>query len=338
MNRDIHNMIAREYERRRKLSSDQAERRKTEVYEKHPRLIEIDNQIAFMGIKYNRMILTAAGTSSDLLRELEQQLALLSEEKRRILVSNNISPDFDKPDHLCNKCSDTGYITDASGSYRCSCYKQQIINHLFSRSNISLNGNECFDNFNEELYPDDVDQEKYGIGISPRENISNIKNMCMEFIKNLDLPEQKNLFFSGRTGVGKTFLSLCIARELLSRGRTVLYMTAPVIFDIVTEHKMMAYKEENYNADKYRSIFSVELLIIDDLGTEPISDARYAELLNILNTRQANNSLTACKTIISTNLGAKKLFDLYTERIISRIMGHFDRLEFAGRDIRNLKA
>ncbi len=338
MNRDIHNMIAREYERRRKLSADQAEHRKAEVYEKYPRLVEIDNRIASMGIKYNRLILNAGGTSSELLRELEEQLALLSAEKRSILTDNNIPQDFHKPDYFCDKCSDTGYISDTSGSYRCSCYKQQVINHLFSRSNISLKGNESFENFNETLYPDDADQDKYGIAISPRENIINIKNICMEFINKLDVPDQKNLFFSGRTGVGKTFLSLCIARELLNRGRTVLYLTAPVMFDIVTEHKMMAYKDENYNSDKYLSIFSVELLIIDDLGTETLSDARYAELLNILNTRQANNSRTACKTVISTNLGPKKLFDLYTERITSRIMGHFDRLVLAGRDIRSLQA
>ena len=337
MNRDIHNTIAREYERRQKLSADQASERKAQVYSKLPRLFEIDSEISFLGIKYNRLILTSNGASSTpLVAELEHNLRILAEEKKALLESNNISPDIFKLRFECEKCSDTGYIIDSSGSQRCSCYKQQIINHLFARSNISLNGSESFETFNEELYPEEVDSERYGIAISPRENIINIKNACIDFTLNLDNPESKNLFFSGRTGVGKTFLSLCIARKLLNEGRTVLYLTAPVLFDIITEHKMLAYKEENYNDDKYQSIFNVELLIIDDLGTEPISDARYAELLNILNTRQANNSISACKTIISTNLGPKKLFDLYTERIASRIMGHFDRLVLAGRDIRSL--
>lgn len=338
MNRDIHNLIAREYERRQKLSADHAGQRKAELYAKIPRLSEIDNQISFIGLKYNRLILTSAGSSSAHLSELEQNMKILSDEKNSILEANNISPDFFKPQYECERCKDTGYITGTAGSQRCSCYKQQIINHLFSLSNINLNGNESFENFNEALYPQEVDQERYGIAISPRENIINIKNACMEFTGNIDNPGYKNLFFSGRTGVGKTFLSLSIARELLNQGRTVLYLTAPLLFDIITEHKMLAYKEENYNDDKYKSIFSVELLIIDDLGTETLSDARYAELLNILNSRQANSGISACKTIISTNLGPKKLFDLYTERIASRIIGHFDRLVLAGRDIRSLKA
>jgi DNA replication protein DnaC len=185
------------------------------------------------------------------------------------------------------------------------------------------------------LYPDEINEAKYGISISPRDNINTIKNLCLDFTKNIDDPNQKNLFFSGRTGVGKTFLSLCIARELLNQGRTVLYMTAPVLFDIVTEYKMKAFKEDNYNDDKYHSIFSVELLIIDDLGTETLSDSRYAEILNILNSRQSQDTISACKTIISTNVGPKKLFELYTERITSRIVGYFDRLVLSGKDIRS---
>lgn len=339
MNRDIHNLISREYERRQKQAADQVQLRKAELYEQLPRLSEIDSEINFNGIKYNRLILTAAGgPTAELISQLEQNIKLLSQEKANILKENNISPDFFKPQYRCDKCCDSGYVTDSTGSHRCSCYKQQLINHLFSRSNISLNGTECFENFDDTLYPDEVNQEKYGIAISPRENIAKIKDACINFVKNIDNSEEKNLFFSGRTGVGKTFLSFCIARELLNQGRTVLYLTAPTLFDIITEHKMKAYKEENYNADKYHSIFSVELLIIDDLGTEPLSDARYAELLNILNSRQANAVQSACKTIISTNLGPRKLFELYTERITSRILGHFDRLVLAGQDIRSLKS
>ncbi len=337
MNRDIHNVIAREYERRQKQSADLASRLKARLYAEIPRLNEIDDQISNMGLRYNRLILNSNGASAPLLEELDRHLKSLSAEKQALLEANNISPDFFKPRFECEKCKDTGYITGPSGSQKCSCYKQQLINHLFALSNISLNGPECFENFNEAVYPHEIDAEKYGISISPRENILNIKKMCLDFTENIDSPQCKNLFFSGRTGVGKTFLSLCIARELLNRGRTVLYLTAPVLFDMITEHKMLAYKEENYNDHKYKSIFNVELLIIDDLGTETLSDSRYAELLNILNTRQANNSKAACKTIISTNLGPKKLFDLYTERITSRIMGHFDRLVLAGRDIRSLK-
>jgi DNA replication protein DnaC len=336
MNRDIHNTIAREYEKRQKLAADIAEQHKAELYAKIPRLLEIDDQINQLGIKYNRLILFSKGGSSELLSELNKSMATLSSEKAELLKSNNISSNLFKPQYQCDKCCDTGYVSDSSGFQRCSCYKQQIISHLFARSNISLTGNECFENFNDTLYPDEVNQAKYGLDISPRENIITIKDTCIEFIKNFDDPNQINLFFSGRTGVGKTFLSFCIARELINQGRTVLYLTAPTLFDIITEYKMKAFKDDNFNDDRYQSIFSVELLIIDDLGTEPLSDARYAELLNILNTRQARDASSACKTIISTNMGPKKLFELYSERITSRINGLFDRQLLAGKDIRSI--
>ncbi len=336
MNRDIHNIIAREYERRQKLAADIVEQRKYQLYEKIPRLREIENMINQLGLKYNRLILSANGDKSVIINELNQKVAELTAAKNNLLAEHNISLDCLIPPYQCEKCKDTGYITDTTGSHRCSCYRQQIIEHLFAQSNVNVNGKECFDNFNETLYPDEVNENKYGIGISPRENINNIKKSCIEFIKNIDNPNQKNLFFNGRTGVGKTFLSFCIARELINQGRTVLYLTAPALFDIITEHKMRNYKEDEYADDKYQSIFSVELLIIDDLGTEPLSDARYAELLNILNSRQSQNSVRTCKTIISTNIGPKKLYELYTERIASRIVGYFDRLVLAGKDIRLL--
>ncbi len=336
MNRDIHNIIIREYERRQKQAADIAQQHKEELYSKIPRLLEIDNQINQLGIKYNRLILLSQGDTAELSLELSKSIKHLTNEKNNILKENGISIEYLKPQYQCLKCSDTGYVADSSHYKRCSCFKQQMISHLFSISNISYTGHECFDNFNELIYPDEVNPDKYGIPISPRENINNIKEKCFEFTKNLDNPNQKNLFFSGRTGVGKTFLSFCIARELLNQGRTVLYLTAPMLFDTITEYKMKAFKDDNFNDDRYQSIFSVELLIIDDLGTETLSDARYAELLNILNVRQTRDCEAACKTIISTNLGAKKLFELYSERVASRINGLFDRLLLAGKDIRSL--
>jgi DNA replication protein DnaC len=335
MNKDIHNIIAREYERRQKLAADIAEQRKSELYAKIPRLLEIDDQINHIGIKYNRLILFSGGQSSALLTELSKSMTSLSNERNELLKSNSISSDYFKPQYQCKKCCDTGYVNDTTGSQRCSCYKQQIISHLFSKSNISPTGNECFQNFNADLYPDEINPSKYGIAISPRENINSIKNACLEFTRNIDDSKQKNIFFSGRKGDGKTFLSYCIARELINQGRTVLYLTAPMLFDIITEYKIKAFQDDNYNDDRYQSIFSAELLIIDDLGTEPLSDARYAELLNILNMRQAQDSSAACKTIISTNMGPRKLFELYSERVASRINGLFIRQLLAGEDIRS---
>ncbi len=338
MIRDIHNIIQREYERRQKQSADVIQQRKSELYDRLPDLLELDSQISKLGIKYNKLMLTDGANKPILLEEMNNSINLLRAQKQNILKEHHIDPEYLSAPHQCQLCSDTGFLTDEFGSKRCSCYKQQVISLLFEQSNINLNGNESFENFDESLYPDEIDSAKYGISISPRENIRNVKDICLDFIDNFDNPEQKNLFFSGRTGVGKTFLSFCIARELMENGRTVLYLSAPQLFDIVTNYKMRQSRDDSFNDDKYQSIFNVELLIIDDLGTESLSDARYAELLNILNTRYAKNGTSACKTIISTNLGAKKLFELYTERVASRIVGHFERLVLAGIDIRSHKA
>lgn len=337
MNRDIYNTIQREYERRQKQAIDLSEQRKAELYQSLPELAEIEAKINSIGVRYARLMLSHGIDRSLLLDELNNKTNELLRLKADILDKNHIAADYLEIPYQCLLCNDTGFVSGSVGSQRCACYKQQVISYLFSQSNINLNGNESFSAFDDSLYPDEADAGKFGITISPQENIRLIKSTCMDFIKNFDDVNQKNLFLNGRTGVGKTFLSFCIARELLEQGRTVLYLTAPALFDIITEHKMMASKDEFYNDERYKSIFSVELLIIDDLGTEPLSDARYAELLNILNTRQSANSVSACKTIISTNLGPKKLFELYTERVASRIMGHFERLILAGIDIRSLR-
>ena len=194
MNRDMHNIISREYERRQKRSADMAQQRKSELYTQIPRLLEIDDQINQMGIKYNRLILSANGETATLLFELKKNIDFLTKEKAELLKSNAVSVHSLKPECECSKCFDTGYITGSAGSTRCSCYKQQVISHLFSKSNISLTGNECFANFSELLYPDEIDQPKYGIQISPRENINNIRNACIEFAKNIDNPTKKNLY------------------------------------------------------------------------------------------------------------------------------------------------
>jgi DNA replication protein DnaC len=197
---------------------------------------------------------------------------------------------------------------------------------------------ENFQTFDETCYPLEVNESKYGIKKSPREHILGIKEKCQKFTSNFCVPEEKNLFFCGPTGVGKTFMTNCIAAEILNSGRTVLYQPAPSLFEAISQYKQKAFREnEEFEDACYRNIFDVELLIIDDLGTETKSSARYAELLNILNVRQANNLLRPCKTIISTNMEPGDLYDEYTERVASRIIGSFAMFRFAGEDIRTLR-
>jgi DNA replication protein DnaC len=337
MYKNIHILIQNEYEKRQKEIYDDIALRKKEVYSKIPKIEEIDNEIQFTGIKYTKMILQDTNTANALVNELREKLESLKSEKTMLLNKFSYPSNYLEPKYNCNLCKDTGYVGDVGNTQKCSCYKQKYINNLYNQSNLKLALFENFSMFNEEYYPDVVNEEKYGIRISPRKNILMIKDRAFDFIENITSPDNKNLFFSGPTGVGKTFMINCIAAELINRGRTVLYQTSSSLFNTINEHKLKSFKEIEYEDSTYDNIFDVEVLIIDDLGTESPTAARYAELLNILNSRYDKNLQRPCKTIIATNMGVGKLHEYYDERVASRIIGSFDLFKFAGEDIRMLK-
>lgn len=131
---------------------------------------------------------------------------------------------------------------------------------------------------------------------------------------------------------GKTFMSNCIAKELLKKGKTVLYQTAPVLLESVINYKMSKQKNESNNI--YKSVLESDLLIIDDLGTESLNSMKLSELFTILNTRILNLNNKVTKTIISTNLNINDIFKNYEERIGSRIVGYYDIYCFFGEDLR----
>ncbi|MDQ2086057.1 ATP-binding protein [Herbivorax sp. ANBcel31] len=337
MNKNIYNIIKSEYENRQKETYKLISKKRALVYSKVPLIEEIDRQIQINGIKYNKMILLKSVSSDKALDQLLKKISDLKREKKLLLEKHFNDPDYLERNFYCDKCKDTGFTITSNGTKKCFCFKQQYINNLFSQSNLKLLDRENFSCFNQDYYPDVVDMSKFGIKISPRENILKIKTRAFSFIDNIGSPEEKNLFFSGPTGVGKTFMINCIAKELLERGRTVLYQSSPSLFSIINQHNLKFQRGEILDDTVYNNIYNVELLIIDDLGTESQTAARYAELLNIINIRQENNIIRPCKTIISTNIGINKLNDYYGERVVSRIIGGFDLFKFAGRDIRMLK-
>jgi DNA replication protein DnaC len=336
MSKIIFNKINSEYEKRRQESFDQLTERQNNVYLKIPRILEIDNEVRLIGVKYNKKILFG-NKSGSVLDELLNETNLLRLEKEALLLQAGYSKSYLEQEFNCSACRDTGYIQSADGTKKCSCFKQKLIDHIYQNSNLKLTETENFSLFDETLYPDSINESRFGLKVSPRENILNIKDICLQFIENFDSTDQKNLFFSGPTGVGKTFMCNCIASEIIKKGKTVLYQTAPLLFNTINEFKLKAFNEDGYEDTGYKSIFDTELLIIDDLGTESQTSSRYAELLNILNARHMNNLTKSCKTIISTNIYAKQLNDYYTERVMSRIAGHFEMLMFVGMDIRNIK-
>lgn len=320
-----------QYEQKRFKAEHDADSRKQELYQKLPHLQEIDDKLTSLAISTSKAMINSNDKS--LLDDLNSNIRDLKEEKLNILKANQISPSYLEPQYECGLCKDRGYITNSDYTTEmCSCLKQKLYNEQYNKANISNLDTQNFDAFSDSFYSDEVNKEKYHSNISPRENINLIKDICFKFIENFDSPEQKNLLFTGNTGLGKTFLSSCIANELIKKGKNVLYQTAPVMLDSIIDYRFGKSGSTNI----LNSILSVDLLIIDDLGTENINNMKFTELFNIINTRLLNQRKVT-KTIISTNLSLQNLYANYDERIVSRLVGNYDICYFFGDDIRFLK-
>ena len=324
---DVYKSIERKYEDKRKIAEKNYSIEKEKAYELNPRLQEIDKEISLLGIKSSRAALNSNPSEKENLKaELEIKINLLKREKETILNSMNITL---SPKYECDKCKDTGYILTSSGSKMCSCMKQELLNESYNKSNLYRLKNDSFASFNLDLFSDVANVQKYGVNISPRENMQKIREISNTFVENFESPEQKNLLFIGTPGIGKTFLSSCIANEILQKGYTVLYQTSPILFDSIFDRK---YNTKSASAKElYDNLFNVNLLIIDDLGTENLTAAKLTELFTILNTRLLNPKT---KTIISSNLDLEDIKRIYDERILSRIIGNYCICKFFGDDIR----
>jgi len=199
MSNEVLNSLLKEYEHKKLQAELDLEKRKEDLYLQIPRLKQIDDELNKFAIFTAKNILS---DSSYPISDLSKKTAALKKEKEEILKSQNLSIDFLKPFYSCNLCRDTGYISN--NNYKttmCSCLKQKLINASFNKSNMSNLNLENFDNFNETLFSGDVDLAKYKFNISPRSNIKNIKNKCIEFVDNFDNPDYKNLLFTGNTGL-----------------------------------------------------------------------------------------------------------------------------------------
>ena len=331
MSSEILSKLLLEYDQKKRKAELDLDKRKQELYQKIPRLQAIETELNIFAINTAKNILNGIVSSID---NLNLEVNKLKTEKEKILKENNISNTYLEPHYECNICNDTGYIqSENSASVLCPCLKQKLLDISYNKSNISKLSKENFETFNLNIFSDKIEPEKYRLNISPRQNINTIKSKCFEFVENFDNPDTKNLLFTGNTGLGKTFMSNCIANELIKKGKNVLYQTAPVLLETVIDTKMNKYKTSN-QTDFYKNVLESDLLIIDDLGTECLNSMKLSELFTILNTRLLNLNNKVTKTIISTNLNINNIFKNYEERIGSRIAGFYDIYYFFGNDLR----
>lgn len=326
MYKDTYKRIEREYELKRNEADRNFKELKDNLYTTNPRLREIDIEISKLGVQAAKLLISSPLEKRDEInKDLENKIAKLKEEKNIILSKLNIEL---APKYSCEKCKDTGYIKENGTTHMCPCFKQELINESYSKSNLYKLKEESFSKINLELFSNEPSLEKYKTNISPRENMKKIIELSKDFIKNFESPSQKNLLFTGTPGVGKTFMSSCIANEIINNNYTVLYQTSSLLLNSVFEYK---FSKQESSRELYNSLFNVNLLIIDDLGTENLTAAKFEELFTILNSRLITPNT---KTIISTNLSLEELAKTYDHRILSRLMGNFNILRFYGDDIR----
>ncbi len=329
MQSGVFRKVERDYNLKRQRAQSDAKTYKKNVYDENPRLSEIEDEINMISVKSAK----ARIFSDDLSRQVEQEklemkLYRLNREYDDILSQIGLTRKDFEPKYECVKCKDTGFVKNKM----CSCFSQELINESFKQSNISKIKDENFSTFDFGYYSTTRDREKYGIDKSPFENIDGIKKLSLKFSQNLDDTSQKNLLFTGSTGLGKTFLANCVASEAIKQGKSVIYQTAPILLDKMVDYKFKFNKTED-EREEYDKIFNVDLLIIDDLGTESMNSAKFSELFNILNTRLLKNK----KILISTNLTPQEIKKEYEERIFSRFVGDFMVCRFVGDDIRLIK-
>lgn len=313
-----YNTLMRRYEEQQIENQHIVMERTKRVYQELPRLAEIDETISSISVAQGKRFIEGDDTA---LVHLKKQIAALTSEKKQLLLNHGYPADYFTPPYRCSDCKDTGYI----GSQKCHCFQQAAIDLVYTQSNLKqILEKENFKHFSYEYYSkEDINPST---GLSSLATAQQAVSVCMDFIRTFD-SSFANLFFYGDTGIGKTYLSNCVAKELLDSGHSVIYFTAPSLFHIFEKNVFGSEKDTN---EDYQNIFSCDLLIIDDLGTELSNSFTVSQLFLCLNER----ILRQKSTIISTNLNLSQLVDTYSERTFSRISSNYTMIKLFGNDIR----
>ena len=311
------------YDRRRRENHYLEQQRKDEIYQVIPQIRAIDEEIAHISLETARYMIFHPG--EDKKEELHTRITDLSMEKIDLLVRNGYPADYLDPIYSCRLCKDTGYI----GSKKCSCFAHYAGDILFEQSNLkTVLEKDCFASFREDYYQTEPYMD---YSLTPRENIRLVLATCQRFLHDFDRFVGANLLIYGNAGVGKTFLSHCIAGELLNRSKSVIYLTAYQFFKKLEDN---TFRRKNDAPDILPGLLECDLLIIDDLGTEMNNTFINSQLFLCINER----ILKQKSTIINTNLSLEQISCTYSERIFSRIVESYTLLHIYGDDIRIKKA
>ncbi|OON98275.1 MAG: hypothetical protein ATN36_01005 [Epulopiscium sp. Nele67-Bin005] len=317
--------LLKEYDFKRTANKNEHNRRKEEIYNKIPKIADIDMKFSKIGLNLVREMLQNPQT--DKRQVYEDYTAKLHRDKKQLLAEGGYTIDYLEPLFECSYCEDTGYI----GQNQCQCFKKALLSLAYKQSNLGkLLERENFGTFNFNYFSEEID---------PQTNTSQLKNMheiyadVTLFMDNFKKGVYENIIFYGSVGTGKTFLCNCIAHDILNDGFSVLYFTSAQFFNLINDTRFNRDELVEDVKTTLETLYNVDLLILDDLGSEFKTDLTSPDLFNTLNSRHLNQKCT----IISTNLRLDDIDEEYSARVSSRIAGNYVKFEFFGNDIRKTK-
>lgn len=288
-----------------------------EAYEQYPRLREIDRRLRESAAEAVASSFRSGADPAAAIRALEEENLALQDERQWILDASDFEEGFLDESPVCAACGGKGWV----GARMCECLRELCRQEQKKELSTLLSGSERFENFQLRYYPDAYDAS---LGASPRHMMQLTLHACKRYAAQFK-PGAGNLLFSGATGLGKTFLSACIARQVADQGCSVTYVSAGTLFSDY-ERVKFSHGDES-ELQKYTDC---DLLILDDLGTEMRTQFVVSALYTVLNERLLRQK----SMIISTNLRPEDLEGRYSPQIASRLLGCCQLLSFVGSDIR----
>ena len=311
LSKEQYDQIMRGYQERQTQNFHELNKRRRKIYTLIPEYRQLEEAVASTSVERARMLID--GVESNL-AEYRRKIAENAARREELLLEHHFPADYLEPVYTCSDCQDTGYIRGE----KCHCFRKQEITLLYEQSNIQeMIEKENFSTLSYQYYQgEDLIRFQNAVNVS-KDFVSGFKN------------HYQNLFFYGTVGTGKSFLSGCIAKELLAQGLSVIYFSANGLFEKLSRYSFdTKSKDSLYNF--YKDLYNCDLVIIDDLGTEVTNSFVTSQLFGLLNERHMRQK----STIISTNLSLEELRDRYSDRVFSRITSNYSICKLTGQDIR----
>ncbi len=329
--REIYQQASAVLSARRQQANEQTLMHRREIYALLPQIEKYDKELAQIGMKTIQAVAGSPDQVETIIERLKQQSLGLQKQRDDLLAAAGLLEVYRDDGHTCKICKDSGYV----GSKKCECFLALLREAAFDFLGATRPQDCRFENFSLDYYS----PNPLANGVIPYQRMSQIKKFCMEYAQNFSADTQKrighhvtaspSLLFLGNTGLGKTHLSLAIAGEVINKGYGVIYGSVQNLLARLEKEKF-SYSNQEEEQSYLSLVLECDLLILDDLGTEFLSQFVTSMIYNIINTRL----LEGRPTIISTNLSFPDISKRYTDRLASRLFGGYTQFEFIGRDVR----